>query len=185
MNRPFQKIAAATVIIALPLAAHAHPGHALHASFTAGLIHPLTGWDHLLVLLCLGILAAGRSARLAVGAGALLVAALNGGAAFGLSLPQAAFVEPVILATVLTSASLLALRMRVGHRALLAMCLGFTLVHGMAHGQEAPSGNLPAYFAGFTLAALALYALGIRIGRALRPTRRRADGVRAELTEAI
>jgi hydrogenase/urease accessory protein HupE len=48
---------------------------------------------------------------------------------------------------------------------LLWLCLGFTLVHGMAHGLEAPTGDLAAYFAGFTLAGTAIFAAGVMMAR--------------------
>jgi urease accessory protein len=168
MKHPHRIIATATLASLLPLVAQAHPGHELHASLAMGLMHPLTGWDHLTVLLCLGVLAAGRSARFVLVAGALLVAALAAGAALGLAFPRAAFVEQAILATVIASVSLLVFRVQVSHGALLALCLGFTLVHGMAHGQEAPAGNLAAYFAGFTLAGAALYAGGVWVARRVK-----------------
>jgi len=159
--------AAAILATLLPLVAQAHPGHETHASFIGGAMHPLTGWDHLAVLLCLGLLAAGRSARLVLAAGALLAAALAGGAALGLLFPQAAMVEQAVLATVIVSVSLLLFRAQIGRGGLLGLCLGFTLVHGMAHGQEAPAGNLPAYFLGFTLAGTALFACGVALAGAI------------------
>jgi urease accessory protein len=42
----------ALVVVSTPAAAHTgHPGH---ASFMAGLLHPLTGWDHLLAVATAG-----------------------------------------------------------------------------------------------------------------------------------
>jgi urease accessory protein len=161
MKHPYRLITVVFTGALLPLVAQAHPGHEINAGFVAGVLHPFTGWDHLTVLLCLGLLAAGRGARLVLGAGALLTAALAGGAGLGLAFPEAAFVEPAILASVLVSVSLLLLRVRIGRAGLLALCLGFTLVHGMAHGQEAAPGNLAAYFAGFTFAGAMIYAAGV------------------------
>jgi urease accessory protein len=40
--------------LALSLPAAAHPGHA-ETGFAAGLLHPLTGLDHLLALLAVGL----------------------------------------------------------------------------------------------------------------------------------
>lgn len=181
MRHPLLNLGTAVLVAALPLAAQAHPGHELQASFTAGLMHPMTGWDHLLVLLCLGVLAAGRGARTTLGAGALLAVALAGGAAVGLAFPGPALVEQAVLATVLVSVALLVSHVQIGSGALLTLCLGFMLVHGMAHGQEAPTGgSLTAYFAGFTLAGTALYAVGAWLAlslerlRGARPSRSRA-----------
>lgn len=152
----------------LPAVASAHPGHDFGASFVGGVLHPFTGWDHLTVLLCLGALAAGRGARFALLAGCLLAMALSGGAAVGVAFPAVPFVEPAILLTVLVSVSLLALRVRLTRNGLLALCLGFTAVHGLAHGQEAPAAHVIGYFSGFTLAGAAIFAAGLLLAERLR-----------------
>jgi urease accessory protein len=181
MNRPSRILFTLILSTLLPMAAQAHPGHEIHAGFMMGLLHPLTGWDHLTVLLCLGVLAAGRGARLAIGAGGVLTVALAGGAAMGLGFPQATFVEPAILATVVVSAAVLLLRARIGRGSLLALCLCFTLVHGMAHGQEAPAGNIASYFAGFTAAGAAIFAIGVLLANAVQKSfdPRRSGAARA------
>jgi hypothetical protein len=38
--------------------AYAHPGHGFDHGFMPGFMHPLLGWDHLLVMLAVGVLAA-------------------------------------------------------------------------------------------------------------------------------
>ena len=95
-----QRIAAAlgtaAGLVLLPAAAQAHTGHDTHATVMLGLLHPLTGWDHLVVLLSLGVLAGGRGTRIAAVCGAALVAALGGGAALGLNWPTVPFIEPAL-----------------------------------------------------------------------------------------
>jgi urease accessory protein len=172
MKYPSRIVGTALLAALLPLAAQAHPGHEAHAGFVMGMLHPFTGWDHLAVLLCLGALVAGRGLPLALRAGSLLAAMLAGGAALGLAFPHAGFVEPAILVTVLASALLLRVRARLGGGVLLTLCLAFTLVHGMAHGQEAPTEGLAAYFAGFTLAGTVIYAAGVALAGALLRSRR-------------
>jgi urease accessory protein len=172
MKNPSRIVGIALLAALLPLAAQAHPGHEIQAGFMMGMLHPFTGRDHLTVLLCLGALVAGRGLPLALLAGTLLAATLAGGAALGLAFPHASFVEPAILVTVLASALLLLVRARLGGGVLLTLCLSFTLVHGMAHGQEAPTEGLAAYFAGFTLAGTVIYAAGVALaGAALRRRR--------------
>jgi hydrogenase/urease accessory protein HupE len=75
------------------------------------------------------------------------------------------FVEPAILATVGACLVLLILRRHIQHSSLLALCMAFTFIHGMAHGQEAPAGELAGYFAGFTSSAAAIYGLGLVTAR--------------------
>ena len=54
-------------IIALlsPILAHAHSGHGLHDGLNAGLLHPITGLDHLLAMLAVGYWAALQKHRYA------------------------------------------------------------------------------------------------------------------------
>jgi urease accessory protein len=176
MRRPHLPIAA--LVLLLPLTAQAHPGDAAHATLLQGVMHPLTGWDHLCVLLALGMLVAGRGRRLAVACGAVLVTALMGGAALGLRFPAMPFVEPAILATVVACGLLLLLRRHIHRAGLPGLCLLFTFIHGMAHGQEAPAGEVAGYFAGFTASAVALYGLGLVTALALA----RASWLRAWLS---
>jgi urease accessory protein len=163
MSRHFRNAVFAMGAALLPIAAQAHPGHGSHASFMQGVLHPLSGWDHLLVLLCLGALAAGRGARVVSLCGVLLALALGGGAALGLSWPVAPFVEPALMATVTACLLLLAFRRRVHAPVLLTLGMAFALIHGFAHGQEAPVGDLAGYFTGFTLAGVALYGAGLLV----------------------
>jgi urease accessory protein len=158
MNRPSRQ---AVLLFAtlLPLVAQAHPGHEAHAGFMQGVLHPLTGWDHLFVLLSLGVLAAMRGVRVATFCGGLLAMALMGGAALGLRNPELPLIESAIFFTVLLCAVLLVLRRFIHSGVLTLLCLSFTFVHGVAHGQEAPVGDIAAYFAGFTASAVTLYVI--------------------------
>lgn len=149
----------------LPVAAQAHTGHDAHASFLQGVMHPLTGWDHLAVLLSLGLLAAHQGARVLAVCGALLVAALGGGAALGLAWPATPFVEPAILLTVAACLALLFVRRHISAPVLLPLSMAFAFIHGIAHGQEAPAGDLAGYFTGFALAGVMLYGAGALAGR--------------------
>lgn len=156
MNR-FSRQAVLLLTTLLPLVAQAHPGHETHAGFMQGVLHPLTGWDHLFVLLSLGALATMRGTRMAALCAGVLALALMSGAALGLRYPAVPFVEPAILVTVMLSALLVVVRRFIHSGVLASLCLGFTFVHGVAHGQEAPAGDIAAYFAGFTVSALTLY----------------------------
>ena len=85
----------------------------------------------------------------------------------GVAWPAAPFVEPAILVTVFACVLLLALRRHINRASLSTLCILFALVHGVAHGQEAPSGDLVAYFAGFTFSGAAIYAAGVVLTRRL------------------
>jgi hydrogenase/urease accessory protein HupE len=71
----------AAILVAAP--AYAHTGVHLHFSFESGLLHPLTGLDHLLAMFAVGLLAAqlgGRALWLVPGAfvGTMILGALLG-----------------------------------------------------------------------------------------------------------
>lgn len=145
--------------------AYAHPG-AHHASgLAAGLLHPLTGWDHLLAMLAVGIWAAQQRRA----AWHLLVAfpvamALGALLAFGgFAVPM---VESGIAASVLVLGLLVAFAVRMPALASSAMVAVFALFHGFAHGSELPvQASIAAYGAGFLMATLALHLVGAFGGR--------------------
>ncbi|CAM5504688.1 HupE/UreJ family protein [Eoetvoesiella caeni] len=153
-------------------AALAHPGHEVSANmFISGLVHPLTGVDHLLAMLAVGLWSAlsHQTMRQALWTPAcflclLLVGALAGMA--GLHLPA---VEPVIVASLLVLGLLVASRTTLPAWAGAALVGFFALFHGMAHGAELPQAGSPAYFiAGFMLATLALHLVGLFTGFSLK-----------------
>ena len=135
----------------LPAAALAHPGHSVtDGAFAGGLLHPLTGLDHLLAMVAVG-----------------LWAALCGGRALW-ALPA---VEPVILASVIVLGALVALAARLPVVAAAALVALFGLAHGHAHGTEGPAAGLVAYVAGFGLATAGLHAAGLGLGLAFAQAR--------------
>src|SRR5262245_47406910 len=70
--------------LSLPVTAMAHPGHDTH-SFIAGALHPLTGVDHLLAMLAVGLLAGCSGGRIRWGLPTTFVTAMVVGAALGMS----------------------------------------------------------------------------------------------------
>src|SRR5471032_1211063 len=89
----------ALLLLAAPLA-QAHPGHG-PADFLTGLIHPLTGWDHLLAMVAVGLWAAQLGGRARWALPAMFVGAMILGAAVGISGARPAGTEAGILASIL------------------------------------------------------------------------------------
>lgn len=156
-----------TVLAAIvPSALWAHEGG--HASgFSAGLAHPVSGADHLLAMIAVGLWAAMLGGRALWALPLAFVGAmLAGGVAgfVGLPLPG---VEPMILASVvlLGAMAALALRMAAGWAA--AGVAVFALFHGHAHGAEAGEAGFAAYAFGFAIATLGLHLAGLALGTVL------------------
>lgn len=131
---------AAILLAALlgPSAALAHPGHEAGTTFVAGLLHPLGGVDHVLMIIAVSAWAAmfpvaGR--MLVVGSLALFVTL---GAALPLA-PAGTGLETALALTVIGSGALLALGRRMPLWAAGLLAGGFALVHGFAHGTEGPA----------------------------------------------
>jgi urease accessory protein len=131
------------------------------ASFTTGIAHPISGIDHILVMVTVGVwgvLAGGRA--LWVWPTVFVATMLIGfaAAALGLQLPwvAAAVSSSIIVLGLLVA---LAVKAPVGLGAVLVGLFAF--FHGHAHGTEAMAASLVAYGAGFALATAGLHAAGI------------------------
>ena len=159
---------------ALSTYAIAHPGHEVDAhgiSFMDGLLHPLTGLDHLAAMLAVGLwsaLSATSARRIWLApvafAGMLLVGALLG--LNGMELPA---VEPMIAASLLVMGLLVATRAKLPVAVTAGVVGVFAVFHGVAHGTElAGGGNGFAPLLGMLVATIALHLAGVGLGLALR-----------------
>ena len=159
---------------ALSTYAAAHPGHEVDAhgiSFMDGLLHPLTGLDHLAAMLAVGLwsaLSATSARRIWLApvafAGMLLVGALLG--LNGMELPA---VEPMIAASLLVMGLLVATRAQLPVAVTAGVVGVFAVFHGIAHGTElAGGGNGFAPLLGMLIATIALHLAGVGLGLALR-----------------
>jgi urease accessory protein len=156
------------VLGVFPAAALAHTGHGGHG-FAAGFGHPITGVDHLLAMLAVGIWAAqvGGRARWAlpgVFVGLMALGALA--AVAGFALPT---VELGIAGSVIVFGMLVAFAAHLPLAAGIALTGLLALFHGFAHGTEmAPAASLAVYGSGFLAATTALHGLGLLAGSVRR-----------------
>lgn len=162
LMKPSRTFALVTLCL-LAGTASAHTGdHATATGFSGGLAHPLSGLDHVLAMLAIGLWAAQQGGRAlwAIPAAFVGAMALGGGLALsGLSLPQ---VETGIAASVLVLGLLIAIRRQWAVTAGMAIAAAFALFHGYAHGLEMPQAASPALYAlGFVLATAFLHGTGI------------------------
>lgn len=149
------------VLALLPLAAHAHPGHEV-GGISAGLLHPVTGLDHLLAMVAVGLWAGqiGGNARWQLPLA--FVAAMVVGALAGLNGVTLAWLESGIAASVLLLGLLLALAATLPRALQIGVVALFAALHGLAHGAELPlGGGAVGYIAGFVVATAALHGIGL------------------------
>lgn len=156
-------VATMTVVVASP--ALAHPGHG-GTTFAAGLIHPLTGADHILAMSAVGLLAARRGGKALVFWPLTFVAAMLLGYAFGVQHILSLSVEPAILASVIVLGALAASSIQAPFAAGLCVIAFFGVCHGFAHGAEAPAGAGIGFPLGFAISTIALHGLGVALGLA-------------------
>lgn len=149
-------LAGFTALIATP--AFAHPGHT-ETTFSDGLLHPLTGADHIAAMVAVGLWAAFRGGKALWMWPAAFLAGMMGGFVSGLPA-----LEPVVLASAIILAGLALLRAKVPLWAGALLIAAFGLAHGAAHGAET-SGAAAA--AGFMLSTAGLHALGLGFGLGL------------------
>jgi urease accessory protein len=156
------RIALAAVATLAATPAFAHVGIGATSGFAAGFAHPLSGLDHMTVMIAVGLWAALKGGRALWVWPAAFVGVMLVGGALGMTGIPIPFVEPGILASVVALGLLVALAadLPVWTGALIIGL--FALFHGHAHGTEVPetAGGLE-YMAGFALATAALHGVGI------------------------
>jgi len=167
-THPLAFAAAATVLLTAG-AAIAHPGHAGHEALGvgAGLIHPLTGADHMLAMVAVGLWAALRGGRALVSWPATFVAAMLVGFSLGGAFGAVSGIEPAVLATVIVLGGLTAANARMPDGAGLAFVAIFGALHGFAHGADTGGGS-PSFEAGMIATTIALHLAGLSLGLVLK-----------------
>ncbi|MDD1791632.1 HupE/UreJ family protein [Enterovibrio sp. ZSDZ42] len=181
-------IRAATILTsAIPFAASAHTGHDTYG-FLVGLSHPLTGADHMMAMLAVGMWAmslnasGSKNATRAIPAMFIVVMAIGALAVMsGLVVPfveVVSFIETGIAVSVLLLGMLLVGGTRLPLSVTLPATACFAVFHGIAHGAELP---LSAHAVGYTLGFLFATTLLIAVGGALSAYARRHSNARIAL----
>jgi urease accessory protein len=160
-------IAALAAVLALslqgPASAHVESGTA--TGLMSGLLHPITGLDHLVAMVAVGLWGAqlGRPAIWALPITFPLVMALGG--LLGLGKVGLPFTEQAVALSAVVLGALILLRARPPLWIAALVVAYFAIFHGYAHGLELPHAADPlAYGAGFVIATGLLHLCGILIG---------------------
>lgn len=154
----------ALVATALPAAAYAHPVAGDAAGFAHGFTHPISGIDHVLAMIMVGVFAyqLGGRATWLVPATFFLVMALGG--ALGVAGIDIPFVEAGIALSVVLLGAVVAFNVRAPAAIAMAVVGLFAIFHGHAHGTEMESAAGAAYGVGFLTATALLHAVGLGLG---------------------
>jgi urease accessory protein len=151
------------LLAAAPAWAHQPQGQA--AGFLAGLRHPISGWDHVLAMVSVGLWGAqlGPPAVWLLPVTFPLVMAFGGFLGLlGVPIPG---VEVGIALSALLLGVMVARQARPPSWVAVALVGLFAVFHGHAHGRELPAGQSALlYSLGFVVATGCLHAAGIGIG---------------------
>ena len=165
MNRATLGALAATAGLAVAGPAAAHAGTGLPGGIVSGFLHPLTGADHLLAMVSVGLWGAFLGRPLIYALPVVFPTVMVAGAAMGMLGIPAPPVQIGIALSVLVLGLCIALAVRAPVWAAAVIVAAFALFHGYAHGQELPSAADPVgYSLGFVLATGLLHVAGIGLG---------------------
>jgi urease accessory protein len=165
MRRVAASLLAAPLLL-LASAALAHTGQGDTTSgFVAGFLHPITGVDHLLAMLAVGMWGAqlGMPALWVLPVAFPMVMAVGGALGIlGVPLPAA---EPAIVLSVLLLGAVIAFGRKPPLVLAAALVAFFAIFHGYAHGRELPdAASAIGFSAGFVLATGCIHLTGIGVG---------------------
>ena len=154
-------------ILVAPATAQAHVGLHATAELAAGFVHPLTGLDHLLAMLAVGLWSTQHRGRAAWLIPAGFLAALAAGFGTGIAGLVLPVTEHAILASLLVLGLGIAFTIRLPTAAGAGIAAAFALFHGHAHGAELPAETAAVAFGlGMLAASLLLHLTGVVAGLA-------------------
>jgi urease accessory protein len=155
---------AALALLTVPAAAHVE-GEGISGGFLAGIEHPITGPDHVVAMVAVGLWGAflGQPAIWLLPVVFPLVMAFGGMLGIlGIPLPG---VEVGIALSAIVLGLCVALALRPPLWVAAVIVGAFAIFHGHAHGTELPgAANAAAYAAGFVIATGLLHLCGIALG---------------------
>jgi urease accessory protein len=173
-NRIAERMLIAAIVallagVSFPSSAIAHVGVGPTSGVLNGLAHPVTGLDHILAVVAVGLWAAQRGGRAIWLVPLAFVSVMAVGGVLGMMAISIPFVEQGIVASVLALGVLIAAAVRLPLVASMLLVGLFALFHGHAHGAEMPDTAAGLAFGlGFILATASLHGIGIGLGLAVQ-----------------
>lgn len=158
----------ATLFIAATASpAAAHVGIGDTTGLLAGVLHPISGFDHVLAMVMIGVWAALLGGRALWLVPLAFVTVMTAGGALGMLGVPLPFAELLIAASIVGLGALIAFEVRLPLAAAIALGGVFAIAHGHAHGSEMPeTASGIAYGLGFIAATASLHLAGIGLGMA-------------------
>jgi urease accessory protein len=169
MKQPISKLI--VLFLFLPGTALAHPGVGAATGFMHGFSHPISGADHLLAMVAVGLWASQIGGRALWAVPCTFVGVMVLGGVLGATGVAVPFVEEGILVSILILGVLIAgaFKLPLVYSSLIVGL--FAIFHGHAHGAEMPASTEAAsYAAGFAVATAMLHVAGIGLGMLLQKT---------------
>ncbi len=168
MNRVYARVFCLASMLVSPQL-FAHTELLANDGFHAGLLHPLLGIDHTLVMLGVGLLAATQRLVVAKQIITLFLLTIVLGAFLGIYGVQCAYVETAILLSLIVVGGLLLLGCKSVPQAILGSLIAISaLLHGLVHGLEVQlSVSALSYLVGLVVATGLLLGVGFTLGLVL------------------
>ena len=158
------------IFLLLPQSAFAHLGHGIVNDFHSGALHPMSGFDHILAMLAVGMLAIRYIEKPIWFFPLTFMTAMTIGGAISSLIGPLNFIEIAIATSVFILGALLFKKERLSFQLQLLLIALFAFLHGYAHGQEMPTtANGFLYSIGFILSTGSLHLLGIYFAKLLKP----------------
>ncbi len=168
MARLIATAALTATAVALAHPAFAHTGAGAVHGYGAGFLHPLTGLDHQLTMVAVGLWGAQRGGKFLWALPATFVSVMAVGAGIGMAGVPLPLIEEGILLSVVALGAAVGLNTRLPMWMSLAGVALFAICHGYAHGAEMPEGASGfQYLTGFATATALLQTIGVGAGLAL------------------
>jgi urease accessory protein len=164
----FARFPLAAIAIALPTAAWAHTGIGATSGFAHGFLHPVSGLDHVLAMVAVGLFAATLGGRAVRAVPLTFMALMVVGGALGMAGITLPHVETAIALSVVVLGAAVAVHWQWPVAAAMALVGVFAIFHGHVHGAEMPESISGAEYAlGFLLATGVLHLVGLSIRTAV------------------
>jgi urease accessory protein len=162
---PRKQLAAGLFMLLCTAAAQAHTDVGVAGGLLSGFMHPLSGLDHLLAMVAVGIWGATLGRPLVWALPVAFPMLMVVGGVLGIAGVPLPYVETGIAVSVVVLGLAIAAAWRAPVAVAIAIVAVFGVFHGFAHGTELPETAAPAaYAAGFVISTGLLHLAGIAIG---------------------